>query len=75
MRTAVGPEGFVLPHITKIDDVLENCIDPYDSQTFYYFLIWSTGGQCSRIEMRSKEDVEQKRKELLIAVNQYYNKH
>ena len=79
MRTSVGPEGFVVPNITKIDDIID-LIKPGEDPARvemsdykrYYFLVWDTGGMCHRVEDDDNEPLKEKRKRLITSVNRYY---
>ena len=72
MRTAVGPEGFVVPHIVKVDEAQ---FDPYantDDEKPYSFLVTSVGPRIDKVYAKTQEDAQEKRQKLIVAINQYY---
>lgn len=67
MKLAMSQFGFVIPHITKVGEIEEWG----DDDTPYSFLVLA-GSTIDRVFAQSKEDAEEKRKNLVREINQYY---
>jgi len=78
MKIAVGFEGFIIPHVVKIEkivDFVKPGEDPNKVETGgykrFYFIVFTTGG-VHRVEDNDREKIEEKRKQIINDVNSYY---
>jgi len=76
MKIAMGAEGFVVNHVTRVGDIIEHGPDNPtaigNTDPYSYFIVWTDGGTAHRVEGESKEEVEKRRQNLIIDINQYY---
>jgi hypothetical protein len=75
MKRIVSNEGFVIPHITKVGEIIDN-EEKYsfigEEMKKFSFIIWLQGPSCHRIDDDDKRFLETTRNTLMSDIINYY---